>query len=370
MTDTKAMGPDLAGPGAAPAAPAVPAVPAARRPPRAAVAVAALAIAAAAWWWFGRGAVPAGAGAGVLKVSGTIEGQDVAISAELPGRIQAIHVSQGESVRAGQLLVELDATLLQEQLRQAEAGAAAARARALQAETALKLLQGQVDTQARQADAALQLARENLAAAERARDQVEALYRQGAISLRDRDNGLISYRAALGAMQNAEFAVQAAETARLQIPLKQQELASAQAQARQAEAAADALRQQIARAALRSPVDGVVALRHLEPGEMAGAGAAILTVRRTGDLWLWVYVPETRIGRVRLGDQATVTVDSLPGRAFAAEVAEIASKAEFTPRNVQTPEERAQTVFRVKLRLREGEGELKPGMPADAVFRP
>lgn len=123
-----------------------------------------------------------------------------------------------------------------------------------------------------------------------------------------------------------------------------------------------------ARERLRAPFDGVVLYRSVEPGEIAAAGAPLITVADLSDLSLTVYVPEDRYGRITLGQTYPVTVDSFPGEVFQGAVRAIADKAEFTPRNVQTTDSRKTTVFAIRLDLPAESGKLKPGMPADVQF--
>jgi HlyD family secretion protein len=145
-------------------------------------------------------------------------------------------------------------------------------------------------------------------------------------------------------------------------------VAAARAQVGEAEAALELARARLAEAELRSAIDGVVLRKNLERGETANPGVAILTLLDPGDLWLRAYVPETDVGRIRIGQPASVTVDAFPGRGFPGTIGEIASEAEFTPRNVQTKKERVNLVFRVKITLANADGVLKPGLPADAVI--
>jgi HlyD family secretion protein len=123
-----------------------------------------------------------------------------------------------------------------------------------------------------------------------------------------------------------------------------------------------------ARERIRSPLDGVVLYRSIEPGEIAVAGTPLITVADLGDLSLTVYVPEDRYGRIVLGQSYPVTVDSFPGEVFSGSVRHISDKAEFTPRNVQTTDSRKTTVFAIRLGLPAESGKLKPGMPADVQF--
>jgi HlyD family secretion protein len=114
---------------------------------------------------------------------------------------------------------------------------------------------------------------------------------------------------------------------------------------------------------------GVILVRNVEPGEFVQPGAVALTMANLSELTITVYVPEDQYGKISLGQQATVTVDSFPGESFTAEVIHIASQAEFTPRNVQTVEGRSSTVYAIKLKVIDTEGKLKIGMPADVVFK-
>ena len=143
---------------------------------------------------------------------------------------------------------------------------------------------------------------------------------------------------------------------------------TARAQLAAAEAALVQARARLADARLESPMDGVVLRKNLEPGATASPGVPIVTLIDPSDLWVRAYVPETDLGRVRVGQPARISVDAFPGLAFEGRVTEVAAEAEFTPRNVQTQKERVNLVFRVKVAIANPDGRLKPGMPADAVL--
>ena len=147
-----------------------------------------------------------------------------------------------------------------------------------------------------------------------------------------------------------------------------EQLAVAQAQVDAAQKALDTLQVQLGKLTLKAPVDGVVLLRTGEPGEMAAAGSALLTLANLADLTLTIYVPEERYGQINLGQEAQVRVDSFPGQIFEGMVVLIADQAEFTPRNVQTAEGRRSTVYAIQLAVANKDGKLKPGMPADVEF--
>ncbi|HEX9074928.1 MAG TPA: efflux RND transporter periplasmic adaptor subunit [Anaerolineae bacterium] len=145
-------------------------------------------------------------------------------------------------------------------------------------------------------------------------------------------------------------------------------IAVAQAQVKQAETGLAVLEVQAAKLTIASPADGVIAQRTVHVGEIAAPGAALLTVAQLDPVKLTIYVPEARLGQIKLGDEIGVQVDSFPDRTFKGKVIFIASQAQFTPRNVQTKDQRVNTVFAVKLQIANANGALKPGMPADATL--
>jgi multidrug resistance efflux pump len=148
----------------------------------------------------------------------------------------------------------------------------------------------------------------------------------------------------------------------------QDRLEQAQTAVAQAQAQLDLVDTQLKKMVVYAPTAGIVLSRDVEPGEVVQAGAAVLTLAQLDRLTITVYVPEDRYGQIKLGDQATVTLDSFPGKTFLAKVSYIANQAEFTPRNVQTAEGRRTTVFAIELAINNPKGELKPGMPADVCF--
>lgn len=137
----------------------------------------------------------------------------------------------------------------------------------------------------------------------------------------------------------------------------------------QAQANLDLIDTQIQKLTISAPMDAIVLTRNVETGEFVQPGATAFVLGQLSELTITVYVPENRYGEISLGQAAEVTADSFPGVTFTAEVIQIADKAEFTPRNVQTVEGRSSTVFAIKLKVNDPEGKLKIGMPADVVFK-
>ena len=146
-------------------------------------------------------------------------------------------------------------------------------------------------------------------------------------------------------------------------------IAIAEDQVKQADAALGVLQVQAAKMTLKSPVNGIVTRHAVNVGENAAPNATLLSVTNLDPVKLTIYVPETEIGQIKLGDEFDVSVDSFPEQVFKGKVIFINNQAEFTPRNVQTKAERVNTVFAVKLEIPNSNFDLKPGMPADATLK-
>lgn len=154
----------------------------------------------------------------------------------------------------------------------------------------------------------------------------------------------------------------------LQVKAAESGVKQAKAALSQAQAALALLDVQLEKTVVNAPVDGTVLIRNLEVGEMLAPTGVVLIIGQLQEVNLTVYIPETEYGRVKLGDQVSITVDSFPGETFSGTVVYISDQAEFTPRNVQTVEGRKTTVYAVKLSVPNADLKLKPGMPADVTF--
>ncbi|MBU0491942.1 MAG: efflux RND transporter periplasmic adaptor subunit, partial [Chloroflexi bacterium] len=225
-----------------------------------------------------------------------------------------------------------------------------------------------IDTQARLADFGRWLAWEDVHIAQAELDGAQAQLRV----LRDiRANPLQANLQVDAAKAQYDMAVTEVAAAQAKLdgllagPTTEQ-VAAAQAQVTQAQAAHEALQVQVDKLTLRAPIDGLVLSRAARQGEVAVAGRTLMTIGDLDRMTLTVYVPATEVGRIQLGQPVPVTVDSYSDRVFSGQVVHIADEAEFTPRNVETKESRAETVFAVQIALENPDHILKPGMPADA----
>ncbi|MCP4540346.1 MAG: HlyD family efflux transporter periplasmic adaptor subunit [Chloroflexi bacterium] len=170
------------------------------------------------------------------------------------------------------------------------------------------------------------------------------------------------------AQATAQVAAAQAQVAGMNAGATDEQIVALEARVAQAQAGRDALLEQREMMFLNAPMDGTVIDITVHPSEVAAQGATLLTIADVGEVILTVYVPETRIGQVQLGQPVQVTVDSFADRIFEGQVSHISNQAEFTPRNVATQEERVNLVFAVEIRISNDDDALKPGMPADAVF--
>jgi HlyD family secretion protein len=296
-----------------------------------------------------------GNGRAAVSVTGTIEAIQVDVSAKIAGRIVARPVNEGDRVQTGQLLVRLDDAEQAAEARRQEAAVRTAEA------TVSDLVAGARTEELEDARAALQSAAATREWTERDYRRAESLFRQALIAAQEVDRARQAYEVAVAQEKSARQ-----KLLLLQAGSRPDQIEAARGQLAQARNALDMARTRLKEMTIFSAVDGVVLHKNLEVGEMATPGVPILTLMKPSEIWVRAYVPEEEIGRIKVGDPARIAVDAYPARRFAGRISEIASEAEFTPRNVQTKKERVNLVFRIKIAVDNPEGILKPGMPADA----
>lgn len=358
-----------------------------------------------------------------LIVSGNIEVTEARMSFRIPGRLEKRLVDEGDKVTRGQLLATLEKTDQQIAVAAAEAGLAYARAvlseleagsrpeeidrshaRVLQARATLaELTNGSRMQEIESARAELDRVSALVKTAEVQLDQAtadvqryEALFKEGGVSQRDYELYRTRFESAqqarmeaLSAQKNAReglsLRVEGARVERIQnarAALKQAEaeyslvktgprkesIEQAAARVAAAEEALNQAGQQLRHTELFSPIEGVVLSKSAEPGEYLNPASPVVTIGDTGHPWLRAYINETMVGKIKLNDTVTVTTDAFPQKTYKGSIRFISSEAEFTPKSVQTFEERVKLMFRIKIAVENPNEELKPGMPADAVI--
>ncbi len=245
--------------------------------------------------------------AGELFYSGTIEATQAKLSFQVPGRVNVVNFREGEIVKKDEIIAELDRAELEARYAQASA-----------------LVKSASDT--------LVNARKNY-------ERFEELFKKGVVSEKERDNLKLNYEIA------------------------QAKLAEAQSLLKQASVYLDYTR-------MKSPMDGIITSRNIEPGETVSAGREVITVSNLSTVELKIFVEETQIGKIRPNQQVDVTVDTFPGKVYQGRVSFISPDGEFTPKVIQTKKERVKLVYLVKVTIENPNFELKTGMPADALLKP
>ncbi|HYE72263.1 MAG TPA: efflux RND transporter periplasmic adaptor subunit [Blastocatellia bacterium] len=339
--------------------------------------------------------------------SGTIETQEIRVGSKAGGRVAEVLVREGDIVEPGQVLVKLDVSELQSQQQQAQARIDQQRARLerlLNGARSQELAQAQAQTEAAranldavrnwprpeeiaQARASVNAAEADLNNAQAAFQRAQKLHTTGDISQQELDaakfrlenlqarrdaekkrldlllNG--SRREDIRAAESRYEQARAAEQL-LRAGARSEEIADARAQLSEAQARLEQIKVQVSEGEVKSPAKAVVESLPVRPGDLLTQNQTVAKLLESDQLWVRIYVPETQLASINVGQKVKVTIDE-PGQVFDGEVEQINSQAEFTPRNVQSRDERNHQVFGVKVRVRNANNILKSGMAADVA---
>ncbi len=356
-----------------------------------------------------------------IEASGHIEVTEVDMSFRLPGHVARLFVDEGAQVKKGELLAELEQEPIQSRRDQAFAAVQELEARVASLSLDISIKQDVQDAEVRRAKAGVSAAgaryqslktgsrEEEIAEAAAARDKaktewenqqvdfrrIKDLYEQKIVSQSQYDNSRTSAEAARAAylaaeeryklvkagprieaieegkanLKGSDAALSAAEAGLREIEKMKLDLTALNAQLEQAKAALAIAEDDVNKSRLYAPFDAFVTVKDVEEKEFVQPGTPVLTVADLGEVWVKTYVPETQLGRVRLGQPADVLSDTFPDKVYRGKVTFISPEAEFTPKNVQTKEERVKLVYRIKVTLKNPNQELKAGMPVDVILR-
>jgi HlyD family secretion protein len=366
------------------------------------------------WWWRTANAKPADR----IQVSGNLELTQVDISFKTAGRLIERTVTEGDWVKKGQLLARLDPAQLRHQdvrdkalissavsnyqqletsiaFQRAtiESDVAARRAELNAAQAKLDaLLNGNRTQDIQQSAAAVNDAKAQLEFAKSDWDRAQVLFKNEDISRQQYDQYRMKVDSLTAMLRQAEeryslmkegarkediegaradvaraqAGVKTAEANRLELERKEQELAARKAEIERSRAQEGISESQLDDTAVYAPMDGVVLVKSAEVGEVLAAGTNVMTIGDIDHPWLRAYINETDLGRVKLGQQVNLTTDSFANKTYKGHVSFIASEAEFTPKQIQTKEERVKLVYRIKIDVENSSHELKSNMPVDA----
>ena len=356
-----------------------------------------------------------------IIVSGNLELTLVDLSFKIAGRMTELTVKEGDWVKKGQVIARLDPVQLQQQrvrdlaaVVNAQSGydqmltsiqyqeatlesdVAARKAELEEARAKLdEMLAGSRPQEIEQAEASVADAKAQLDWARSDWERYQMLYKNEDVSTQQYDQARQRFVSATAQLKNAEehaalvkegprkeeiaaqraqvarsvAAVATSEANRLELQRRRQELVARRAQIEQARGQAGITNAQLDDTIIYAPIDGVVLVKSAEAGEVLAAGTTIVTVGDLDHPWLRAYVGETDLGRVKLGQKVNLSTDSYPGKIYVGTISFIASEAEFTPKQIQTKEERVKLVYRIKVDVDNTAHELKNNMPVDAEIQ-
>lgn len=296
--------------------------------------------------------------AGTIEASGTLEATEVKVSTKVPGQVQKFFIQEGSQVKAGDTLLILDRSTLELQWKQTQAGVELADAQYR------LLLNGARSEDVRLAEEALKQVESSFKNASDDYTRMKELFASHTISKKQFDDAESRYTVAQAQWNSAKQNLQ-----KMQRFVRPEDLAAGKARLDQAKASADLLKKQYTDACVLASVAGTITSKPVEEGELINTGATVATISRLEKMNLMIYVNETELGKVKLGGAADVVIDTYPDKNYPGKVIYISPIAEFTPKNVQTKEDRTKLVFGVKLEVDNNDGTLKAGMPADAFIR-
>ncbi len=332
------------------------------------------------WHLVGRNTFPQG----LIQTSGRLEGDVATVSSKFAGRVEKLSAREGDLVSAGQTLIQLDDAQTKAKVEQAARAVVRLEAEHQAILATLESLRKQVPLNIECAEAAVETGRALLAQsiteeahAKSDLERATTLVSKSATSMDDHENAVRDAACAgsvvaarRSSLVQLEKQLAQAKLGWDQIRTKEAELAAIAARRGEADAALAEMKSILADLTIVAPISGVIATRMVNTGEVVSAGSPLLEIVDLDQLYLKVYVPEVQIGKVRLGLPGRIHVDAFPGRPFEATVRYIASRAEFTPKEVQTVDDRVKLIYAVRLYLDANpDRRLTPGLPADAVIR-
>lgn len=293
-----------------------------------------------------------------LSASGTLEAQTLTISAKVAGQISKLRVDESSRVNRGDTLLLIDDENYRLQLAQAEAALEIAGAQ-------LALLQkGARKEDLEQASALLRQAEINFEAAEKDFNRINKLFEKETISQKqfdDASNRLL--------ISKSQFIAATENFTKLKSLVRPEELRQAEAKLKQAVAARDILKKSVNDCVVTAPSDGIISKRYFNESELVLPMASLFKLIDLKKVNLMIYVSETELPKIKLGQKAEITIDAFDEKKYEGNVVFISPEAEFTPKNIQTKDERAKLVFAVKIEIKNDSMELKSGLPADALIK-
>lgn len=293
-----------------------------------------------------------------IEASGNIEATDVIVSSQVSGKVLYILKEEGQKINAGDTVLVIDPSTYQLKLKEAESSLGA-----IEAQFQL-LKKGARKEDIKQADDVMKQAEINFQLAEKDMKRFENLYQSNSITKKQLDDAVARYE-----ISSAQYNSAKENANKIKNLARPEELKQAESNVNRLKASVDLLKKNLNDCYVTSPINGFIVKKFIEAGETAGPMTSLFKVSDLSNVDLIIYIPETELGKIQLGQEVNVTVDTYPGKIYEGKVNYISPEAEFTPKNIQTKEERTKLVFAVKVRIDNPKYELKTGMPADAVIK-
>ncbi|MGQ9824117.1 MAG: HlyD family secretion protein [Desulfotomaculales bacterium] len=312
-----------------------------------------LLLAAGSWWGYARFFEKKPAR---LQASGTIEATEVNLAAKIPGTLESLAVKEGDGVKKGQVVAVVGRSDLAAQWERDALGVRKAEAQLAD------LLAGAREQEINDARAAVNIAQAGFERAGADYNRLLALHESGAVPAAELEKAKTALDIAKNQLDSAR-----AKLSLLESGTRPEQVAAARAELERSRAVLKATESQLDDTKIASFIDGTVISRNFEPGEYVFAGSPVVTVADLNDHFIRVYVPTDYLPAIRLGQKVSFSVSGLSGE-YPGTIVEIAGKGEFTPKTIQTKEERTNVVFAVKVKIDSQNGTFKPGMPADVTF--
>lgn len=293
----------------------------------------------------------------VLTLSGTVESKDVRISALTGGKLSELNFDEGDEVKKGAVVAKIDCRDYELQLAQSETVIKGAMAK-------LRLIRsGARKEDIASASEVINQAKIGLEKAQKEYERLETLFRSGSITEKELDDMKVQRDRLQSQLDQSRHIHEKLINGALK-----DEIDSVIAAVDQAKSAKAILEKKISDCIVTSPLDGIVLHRTAEPGEIVTPGASIITVSDLNKVKIRAFVPEKDLGHVKIGATVQIFIDTFPGISFNGKVATVSSEAEFTPKTIQTADERVKTVYEFKVLVDNLDRVFKPGMPADIVI--
>ncbi|MBZ0201219.1 MAG: efflux RND transporter periplasmic adaptor subunit [Ignavibacteriaceae bacterium] len=290
-----------------------------------------------------------------IDASGTIESTNIIVSSRTAGDIQTMNYNEGDRINAGDTILIVDHDLLNIQLRQAIAGSDAAEAQ-------LKLMQkGARKEDIKQAEENLKQTEVNFKLAESDKGRMQNLYESRSITKKQFDDAMARFE-----LMSAQYNSAKENLSKVKQIFRPEEIDQAKANLNRSAAGADLIRKNIDDSYVVSPINGFLVKTFVERGETVTPMSSLFKVSDLDIVELVIYVSENELGYVKLGQKAEITMDTYKDKKYEGKITYISPEAEFTPKNIQTKDERTKLVFAVKIQIPNPQYDLKPGMPADA----